>query len=103
MDFEQFESRKRDHLRHALDPKHQAVGQSGLERVHLIHEALPEINFEEVSLVTPFFGKNSNTPFFIAGMTAGHADAQTLNLRLAKACAKRGWALGVGSQRRELD
>jgi isopentenyl-diphosphate delta-isomerase len=35
-------------------------------------------------------------------MTAGHVDALNLNLRFALAAEKRGWAMGVGSQRREL-
>jgi isopentenyl-diphosphate delta-isomerase len=103
MDIEQFESRKRDHLRHALDPVHQAAGLGGLDRVHLVHEALPELDLDEISLETTCLGKTLATPFYVAGMTAGHADAPALNRRLAKACAARGWALGVGSQRRDLE
>ena len=45
---EHFESRKADHIRLALDPKMQATGLSGLDRIQLIHEAFPELNFEEV-------------------------------------------------------
>lgn len=36
-------------------------------------------------------------------MTAGHADAPKINRTLALACERRGWAMGVGSQRRELE
>lgn len=103
MDLPQFESRKRDHLRHALDPAHQASGLGGFDRVHLVHEALPELDFDEIRLDTPCLGRGLATPFYIAGMTAGHADAPALNRTLALACANRGWALGVGSQRRELE
>jgi len=35
-------------------------------------------------------------------MTAGHSGSIDLNVRLAKACERRGWRMGVGSQRREL-
>jgi isopentenyl-diphosphate delta-isomerase len=36
-------------------------------------------------------------------MTMGHTAASGLNHRLAHACAERGWAMGVGSQRREFE
>src|SRR4051812_27406595 len=103
MDLELFESRKRDHLRHALDPAHQASGLSGFDRVRLVHEALPELDFDEVTLETACLGTKLPTPFYVAGMTAGHADAPALNRTLALSCAARGWALGVGSQRRDLE
>ena len=102
MNIEEFESRKRDHIQHALNAASQAQGLNGLDAVHLIHEAMPEINLDEIDLKTPCLGRPLETPFYIAGMTAGHADAPSLNLRMAKLCAKRGWAMGVGSQRREL-
>jgi isopentenyl-diphosphate delta-isomerase len=103
MDLELFESRKRDHIRHALDSVNQATGQSGLDQIVLVHEALPEINFADVSLKSQWFGKQTATPFYIAAMTAGHRDAIALNRSWAIAASERGWAMGVGSQRRELE
>lgn len=103
MDIEQFEERKRDHIRHALDPSHQAFGLTGLDRIHLVHDALPEINFDEIKLETACLGGLLPTPFFVAGMTAGHPDAKRINDALGRICEKRGWAMGIGSQRRQLD
>ena len=103
MDILQFESRKRDHIQQALHLENQATGLSGFDRIRLKHEALPDLNFSEISLETSCLVKMLATPFYVAGMTAGHASASETNLRLAKACAERGWALGVGSQRRELE
>jgi isopentenyl-diphosphate delta-isomerase len=103
MDTRQFEGRKRDHIQHALDPSHQADGLSGLGFIRLVHEALPELDFADVRLQSTSLGRTSSTPFYIAGMTAGHADAPQLNRVLAEACQERGWAMGVGSQRRELE
>src|SRR5437868_7031353 len=94
MDVNRFEERKRDHMRLALDASHQAEGRSGLDRLRLRHEALPEIDFDDV--------KVDGASLYIAGMTAGHPHASELNRTLARACANRGWSLGVGSQRREL-
>jgi isopentenyl-diphosphate delta-isomerase len=102
---QQFEARKRDHIRHALDPANQALGQTKFDEIHLFHDALPDLDFEDIHLETPGFGLGKNplaTPFYIPGMTAGHADAPLLNRTLALACERRGWAMGVGSQRREL-
>jgi isopentenyl-diphosphate delta-isomerase len=102
MSIGQFEGRKREHLQHALNPAHQAIGLTGLDRVQLAHEALPDLDFQEVKIESRCLGRPSPTPFYIAGMTAGHAEAPKLNRVLAYACAERGWAMGVGSQRREL-
>lgn len=99
----QFESRKRDHIRLALDDKNQAVGESsGLERIALTHEALPDLDFSEVTLSTKSLKKQVKTPFLVSSMTAGHERSTALNALLARACAERGWRMGVGSQRREL-
>ncbi len=103
MDLKQYESRKQDHLIHALNPAHQAQGLGGLDAISLTHEALPDLNFEEIHLESKIFGKTLATPLYIAGMTAGHEEAGELNQVLAQACQKRGWIFGVGSQRRELE
>ncbi len=103
MDIKQFEERKRGHIRHALLERHQASGLSGLESVHLDHEALPDFDLEEVNLSTSCLGLPLKTPFYIAGMTAGHPDAPALNRVLASHCHARGWAMGVGSQRRDFE
>jgi isopentenyl-diphosphate delta-isomerase len=98
----QFEQRKQDHIRIALDPRSQAEGQTGLNRVQLIPEALPDFNFSEVDPSTSFFSHKLSAPFFISSMTAGHADAARVNSRLAALSAEKQILMGVGSQRREL-
>ncbi|RYZ69209.1 MAG: type 2 isopentenyl-diphosphate Delta-isomerase [Proteobacteria bacterium] len=99
---ELFESRKADHIRLALSNDTQALGGSGLQSVRLRHEALPDINFDEVSLEVSLLGKAVATPMFVSSMTAGHAGSGDLNLRMARVCEKRNWPMGVGSQRRQL-
>lgn len=98
----QFEQRKKDHIRIALDPQSQAAGMSELESVRLIHEALPEFNFSEVSTNCSVLSHELKFPLFISSMTAGHIEGDTINKKLAKAVSRRGWAMGVGSQRKEL-
>ncbi|MFG6485457.1 alpha-hydroxy-acid oxidizing protein [Roseateles sp. BYS78W] len=94
------DKRRRDPLRLALAPAHEARGLSGLDGVHLMHDALPELDLEDVSLEARLFGQAARTPFYVTGLATGRTDAATLNRRLARACARRGWAMGVGLQRR---
>jgi isopentenyl-diphosphate Delta-isomerase len=103
MNIKQFEKRKQDHIALSLSTANQAAGMSGLESIHLSHEAIPDLDFEEIRLETPCLEMVLPTPFYVASMTAGHADALSINWILAQACEERGWAMGVGSQRRELE
>ncbi len=99
---ETFENRKKDHIRLSLNPENEAVGFAGFNEVELIHDSLPEIDFSEVDLSQNIFNLKHDTPFLISSMTAGHVDSVDLNIRLAKACEKNKWLMGVGSQRKEL-
>lgn len=102
MSFQDFTQRKKDHIKLALDERTQGLVDSGFSKIHLLHKALPEINFSEVSLKTQLLGQEFLSPHFVSSMTAGHEDAININLRLAKAAAKQNWLMAVGSQRREL-
>jgi isopentenyl-diphosphate delta-isomerase len=98
----QFERRKADHLRLALEPAMEAAGESGFDHIRLDHEALPDLDFSDLKLATKFFGFAAASPCFISSMTAGHANGEALNLTLARVASSRRWPMGVGSQRREL-
>ena len=102
-DTQSFEKRKKDHLILSLAPSNEAQGGSGLDKIRLIHNALPELNLEDIDISQKIFGCTMATPFLVSSMTAGHQDSMNLNIRLARACANRGWLMGVGSQRRELN
>jgi isopentenyl-diphosphate delta-isomerase len=99
---ELFESRKSDHLSLSLSEKNEALGGSGIDRIHLIHEAVPDIDFNQISISQTILGLKMPTPFLVSSMTAGHKDASQVNHVLAEAAAKNGWLMGVGSQRRQL-
>jgi isopentenyl-diphosphate delta-isomerase len=100
--YQQFEQRKVDHIALALMHQNQALESNQLDAVQLIHEALPDFNFDDVDISTTRLGVEAAKPFIVSSMTAGHDDALTLNRHLMAACNKTGWAMGVGSQRREL-
>ncbi|MBC7465229.1 MAG: type 2 isopentenyl-diphosphate Delta-isomerase [Bdellovibrio sp.] len=100
---EDFEQRKKDHIRLALSEKQtQGLVASEFSKIKLLHHALPEINFNEVSLETTLIGQQVSSPHFVSSMTAGHADSKRINLNLALASEQKNWLMGVGSQRREL-
>ena len=101
-DYSQFEQRKQDHIELALMQANQADELNTFDNVSLIHEALPDIDFNEISISSSRFGQTVSTPFMVGSMTAGHRDAAHINQHLIAACAEKGWAMGVGSQRREL-
>lgn len=101
-DYRQFEKRKQDHIELALMQSNQADELNTFDSVSLIHEALPDLDFSEISIAGERFGKAVSKPLMVGSMTAGHLDAVAINRHLLAACAQSGWAMGVGSQRREL-
>ena len=72
---------------------------TGFEDIELIHNALPEIDKNEIDLSTSVFGKKLDSPLFITAITGGHPTAKDINRQLAIAAEKHKIALGVGSQR----
>ena len=76
---------------------------TGFSKISFIPEALPELNWEEISLEQTFLGKTFNAPILITGMTGGITKGQELNYRLAKAAAAWGIPMGIGSQRLALE
>ncbi|MFH1424933.1 MAG: type 2 isopentenyl-diphosphate Delta-isomerase [archaeon] len=98
------ENRKLDHINICSDEGVEAKEKSTmLELVDFVHEALPEINIDEIDLSVELFGKKLNAPIIISAMTGGHAVAEKINKNLAKAAQKLGVGFGVGSQRAMIE
>lgn len=70
-----------------------------LEDVRLIHQAMPGIDFDEVSTEVEVFKKKLNAPIIITGMSGGPEEAGKLNDILSRAVEELGLGMGVGSQR----
>ncbi len=100
--FEDFEKRKKDHIRLALENSTQSLVKSGFSKIKLIHQALPDFNFKDLSLHVKLLGQDFSSPHFVSSMTAGHENSFKINLNLAKAAKANNWLMAVGSQRREL-
>lgn len=97
-----FESRKQDHIRLAMDRRTQTEGLSGFDLLELVHEALPDFNFDQINTETSLLSRPCQSPLFISSMTAGHVEGRSLNRRLAGLADKKNILMAVGSQRREL-
>ncbi|MEE9267873.1 MAG: type 2 isopentenyl-diphosphate Delta-isomerase, partial [Thermoplasmata archaeon] len=90
--------RKREHVDIVLDeevrPRH-----NYWDDVQFLHNAIPEVDLDEVDLRTDLFGKRLAAPIVISSMTGGFKDAVQINANLAHGAAEVGVAMGVGSQR----
>ncbi|WP_249871403.1 type 2 isopentenyl-diphosphate Delta-isomerase [Oceanobacillus saliphilus] len=96
--------RKTEHIRLCLTGNVEGVNKStGLEGINFIHNALPEINFADITLETSFLGKKLQAPFLVSSMTGGSELATTINQNLAIAAEEKGWALAIGSTRAFLE
>ncbi|MWV54350.1 type 2 isopentenyl-diphosphate Delta-isomerase [Chlorobium phaeovibrioides] len=76
---------------------------TGLERYRLRHNALPELNYDNLSTETDFLGKRIGAPLMISSMTGGYSEAAELNGKLAEAAERFQLPLGVGSMRQALE
>lgn len=73
-----------------------------LEEVELVHEALPELDWDELDTSCRWLGKTLRAPLLITGMTGGTESAGRVNRELAAVAEQAGVAFGVGSQRAML-
>jgi isopentenyl-diphosphate delta-isomerase len=93
-------SRKDDHIRINVHEQVQARGiDAGLDAYHFIHNALPELDLDEVDTSTSLFGRPLKAPLLISCMTGGSADAGRINCALAEVAQACGLAMGLGSGR----
>jgi len=96
-------SRKADHIRINLEQDVKSAVTNGLESYRFSHEALPDLNLEEIDLTQKIFGKFVAAPILISSMTGGTPEAERINLVLARAAQATGIAMGLGSQRAAIE
>ncbi len=96
--------RKADHIRINLEEDVSFPHlTTGLEHYRLMHQALPEVDLDQVQTDTELWGKRLRAPLLISSMTGGTAEAERINLHLAEAAEAAGVAMGLGSQRVALE
>ncbi|HEY3094754.1 MAG TPA: type 2 isopentenyl-diphosphate Delta-isomerase [Nitrososphaera sp.] len=102
-DIEVIKQRKKDGIDIPLQKNVQARTTSTyLECVKLVHNALPELDYEDIETSTKFLGKKFAAPIIIDSMTGGTDEATVINGRLGELAEKYGFGMGLGSQRAGL-
>ncbi|UYN89395.1 MAG: type 2 isopentenyl-diphosphate Delta-isomerase [Anaerolineales bacterium] len=96
-------ARKADHIRINLEEDVRSGLTTGFEKYSFLHNALPELNLDEVDLSVQVFGKQLKSPILISSMTGGTDEAGKINQALAEAAQETGIALGLGSQRAAIE
>lgn len=94
--------RKAEHIRLALDRRMQ-FDSHPFDAWRFGHEALPELDWDQIDLSTEFLGRKLEAPLLISCMTGGTEIAGRINRHLAIAAEATGVAVGVGSQRKALE
>jgi isopentenyl-diphosphate Delta-isomerase len=103
-DIEMIKKRKREGIEIPLQKNVQAKTTSTyLEYVRLIHNALPELDYDEIDISTTFLKQRFSAPIIIDSMTGGAPEAAKINGRLGDLAEKYGFAMGLGSQRAGLE
>ena len=98
---EDIRERKLDHLKIPLefDVQH---SKNYFKDIKLIHNPLPEYDFEEIDISLKFFNKMISAPICISAITGGHPISKEINEILAKAAEAENIIMSVGSQRAGL-
>ncbi len=96
---DEVKQRKAEHVAVALAHDVAAPQAASWGDVHLVHQALPEVDLEEIDTGVTFLGRRLRYPFVISSLTGGHPDVAAINARLAALAEEYGLAMGVGSQR----
>ena len=97
------QNRKKEHVELTLNKDVNYKKSNGFERYIFHHNALPEVNLDEVDLGCSLLGRSFSYPLFVSSMTGGYSDAGAVNAQLASFCERRGLPMGVGSQRAMLE
>lgn len=93
-------SRKKERdIRVVLEEGPQHEQTTLLECVHLLHNALPELDLEEVSTECTFLGHRFSAPLLVDSMTGGSQLSAKVNAAIARAVERLGLGMGLGSQK----
>ncbi len=95
-------SRKKDHVELTITDSTQYQTKTGFDSYYFQHNALPELDFEDISTETTLLDRTFSFPLMISSMTGGYADAGPVNAIIAEFCEANNLPFGVGSQRAML-
>ena len=91
--------RKNDHIRVCLDENVVSDVRNGFDQYRLIHNALPETDFNSLNIGGNFLSKSISAPIMISSMTGGVEDGELINEHLLEAAETLNIPFAIGSQR----
>ncbi len=91
--------RKNNHIDVNLHCAVASTVTAGFEKYRLVHNALPEADFDAYSTESVFLGKRIGAPILISSMTGGTEHGERINRNLLTAAAELRLPFGIGSQR----
>lgn len=97
------QQRKKDHVELTVSGQVDYDRSAGFEQFNFAHNALPEVNIDEVSTEAKLLGRTFAFPLFISSMTGGYTEAGAVNAIIAEFCQEYNLPFGVGSQRAILE
>lgn len=92
--------RKDDHVKYALSLED---SENDFQAVQFIHNSLPQLNWDDVSTTSHYFGRDFKYPIYINAMTGGSEKTKAINRKLAMIAKTFDLAISVGSQHVALD
>lgn len=95
--------RKKDHVNLTVSGDMAYRRPTGFDDFDFHHNALPEINTEDVSTEAVLLNRTFSFPLFLSSMTGGYTDAGAVNAIIAEFCEAENLPFGVGSQRIMLE
>lgn len=90
--------RKADHIRICMNER-VAPGYCYWDDIRFVHNALPEIDYDDIDMSCTLFGRKLNAPIMVTAITGGFSGAKKINSNIAEACAELGLGMGIGSER----
>lgn len=96
------QSRKLDHLKYSLALS-DGPGVSGFSDISLVHNCLPDFNWDDIDIKSSIAGIPIQSPFIINAITGGAQDVTAVNARLAEFARLTKSAMAVGSQYAALE
>ena len=92
----QIRERKADHIDICVNERI-APGYCYWDDVRFVHNALPEIDADDIDTTCMLFGKKLEFPLIVTAITGGFKGAEKINSNIAEACAELGIGMGPGS------
>ena len=98
----QLKGRKADHINICLKERTEP-GYNYWNDIRLLHNALPEVDLDEIDTSAVVLGKKLSFPFIVTAITGGFDGAKKINANISSACADLGIGMGTGSERAGID